>query len=131
MIVGRGAYQRDVYKCVNCMNWIGPGDLFCKHCGYKFNTIDVQNMKSNSSILKSWHAPFHGKFDEIHKCKICECYVNYTYKFCKKCGYEFNDNDKESMKDVSDQNFKESLVYVVLFFAVNLFIFIYVFESFK
>lgn len=103
---------------MRCTDWIGAGDIFCKHCGYKFNHSDVQEMTTNSTFIKRWNAPFHGPFDELQKCKICECFNAASYKYCKRCGYEFSDEEKDRMKSNGVINYNESIKYGLIFFTI-------------
>lgn len=118
-----GRYQRDVYKCIHCKDWIAGGDIYCKHCGHKFVESDVQIMTKESTFIKAWNAPFHGSFDELHRCEACKCFIALSYNYCKQCGYEFTENDKQRMKNHGKENFHDSIKYGSIFFALCILVF--------
>ena len=97
MIPAVPGYQRDIYKCASCEGWVARGDVFCKHCGHQFTSMDVEEMDKGSSIWKHWNAPFHTNYSETIKCVSCEGAVASTDKYCKRCGYDLSKPEQQRM----------------------------------
>ena len=111
-------YQRDIYKCTACNDWIAAGDIYCKHCGHKFIDDDVKSMMKESTFKSRWNAPIHGRFDELHKCKVCSTFIALSYKYCKTCGYAFTEDDMERMKHHGIMSHIKSAKYGVIVFSL-------------
>lgn len=85
-------YQKDIYKCTNCNNWIASGDDYCKYCGYKFTSQDVDKMIKKSTFFKRWFAPTTNSFENVYNCTSCNERISEDV-YCKCCGKEITKYD--------------------------------------
>ena len=97
MIATLGKNKRELYACVKCDGWIAHGDLFCKNCGRQFTAEDTDIMSAAVTKASSRSAPIHSSGDEFLRCPGCDTSVTSKDNYCKKCGWYFDDEVRESM----------------------------------
>ncbi len=108
----------DIYNCPHCNHFAARGNLYCRYCGIKFTSKDVnimENKINNLFMASPWNTR------DRYRCLICSEFVCTNDKFCRKCGDEFDDNERHIMKaklsDLAKKN-TSSLIGLAMFVII-------------
>lgn len=123
-------FPKDIYRCISCEKYIAHGDRFCRFCGKRFTTEDVEAMKNalkwfDFRYLTPW---FSGPSPVTHfRCVACAGFVSAQDEFCRVCGHRFSEKDKKAMGFHMMSRIQTGCVIVFSLFMLVLFVSLYLF----
>ncbi len=85
----------DIYRCPHCGAIAAHGNAYCRGCGVRFTSDDVEIMEKN---IRSpmWAMPWNTR--DRYRCVHCEEFVAIADRYCRGCGDEIEDHERQLMR---------------------------------